>query len=97
MDLRVQCLYPPIHHLWKACDVFDEDDRNALAPQRFGRPAGRDDLPPEARERAGELDQAAFIGNREERSAHQSSATARTMSVKLNRSFRSTTSAGECE
>src|SRR6266571_6753481 len=88
MDFRVQRLYASVRQLRKARDLFDEDDRNALAPQRLGRAARGDDLPSQANQLAREIDDAALVRNRQERS-HQSSATARTMSTRLSKSFRS--------
>src|SRR5881394_2943241 len=97
MHLGMQGLHPSIHHFRKAGDVFHADDRNALAPQRLRRAAGGDDLPLERDELTSEIHDAAFVRNGDQRSTHQSSATARTISARLSKSFRSTTSAGECE
>ena len=92
----MQSLYPPVHHFGKACHLFNADDRNALTPQHFRRAAGGDDVPLEGYELTREVYDAALIRNRE-KCPHQSSATARTKSAKLIKSFKSTTSAGECE
>src|SRR5205085_9657273 len=73
------------------------DDGDALAPEGVRGAAGGDDLPAEVDECASELHDAAFVRDGDQRSAHQSSATARTISARLSKSFRSTTSAGECE
>src|SRR5438552_2314341 len=74
----------------------DRDDRKSGLAQRLGRAAGRDDLPAERHQLAGELHDAALVRDRQQRS-HQSSATAWIMSARLTTSRKSTTSAGECE
>ncbi len=61
MHVRMQSLYPTIHHLWKACDFFNADDRNAFTPQRFRRPTGGDDFPTELDELTREVHDSAFV------------------------------------
>src|SRR5947199_5227808 len=92
----MQRLHAPVHHFREGGDLIDRDDGDALALQRFRCAPGGDDLPVERYEPTREVYDAALVRNREKR-PHQSSATARTKSAKLIRSFRSTTSAGECE
>src|SRR5213594_3449854 len=96
MYFRMQRLYSPIHHFREAGDLIDWDDGDPLPPQGLGRAAGGDDLPLEVHQLTRKVYDAALVGNREQR-PHQSSATARTKSARLSKSFRSTTSAGECE
>ena len=44
MDLRMQRLDPPIHHLRQAGDLGDVDHLDAGLAQQLGRAAGRDDV-----------------------------------------------------
>src|SRR5579859_2966425 len=96
VDLGMERLHPSVHHLRKSGDLLDADHRDAFAPQRLGGAAGGHDFPAQGDQRAGELDDAALVRYREERS-HQISAVAWTRSARPTRSRRSMTSAGECE
>ena len=96
MHLGVQRLHAAVHHLGETGDLLDREDGNAGLAQRVGRPASRHDLPVEGGELAGEVHEAALVGDREQR-PHQASAAAWIRSARLATSFRSTSSAGEWE
>ena len=63
VDLRVQRLDTPIHHLRKTGDLLDADDGHARLGQRLGSTAGTDDLDAVGDESLGEFDDAGLIGN----------------------------------
>ena len=96
VHLGVEGLHAAVHHLGEARHTFNGDHREACLAERLGCAAGRDDLPAERGQLAGELDDAALVRNRQQRS-HQLSAMARTRSARLATSFRSITSTGEWE
>jgi len=67
MDHRVQRFYPAVHHLGKAGDVGHILDRQPRVAERLGGPAGRDQLDPPSRKDLPELDQAALVRHRKQR------------------------------
>ena len=67
VDARVQRLHPAIQHLGTAGDVLHRQHRHACLGQRRGRPAARDDLPPEARQPGREVDHARLVPHRDQR------------------------------
>ena len=64
---RMQRLHPAVHHLGEACELLDGNDRNAGCGERVRGAAGRDDLDPERRERAGEGDEITLVADRDQR------------------------------
>jgi hypothetical protein len=69
VQARVQRLDAAVHHLRKAGEVLDRADLEARVGERGGGPAGRHELDAEAGEAAREVDDAAFVGDRQQRAA----------------------------
>jgi len=65
----VQGLDAAVHHLRKAGEVLDRADLEAGLGERGGGAAGRDELDAEARQAAGEVDDAALVGDRQQGAA----------------------------
>ena len=70
VDLRVERLDPPVHHLGKAGEVGNVAHRSAALAQLCRGAAGRDDLDLVSREAGGKLVEAAFVRQRNQRPAH---------------------------
>ena len=67
MDLRMQRLDAPIHHLRPGRDLGNVDDLEPGIAQELGGAAGRDDLDPVTAERLGELGESRLVADREQR------------------------------
>ena len=67
MDLRVQGLDPPVHHLGKAGEIGHVADRKPRLGERLARAAGGDELDAERGQGAGEIDEAGLVGNGNQR------------------------------
>jgi hypothetical protein len=65
----VQRLDAPVHHLRKAREVLDRANLQARLGQGRGRAAGRDELDAEAGQAAREVDDAALVGDRQQRAS----------------------------
>ena len=63
VDGRVQRLDPAVHHLGKAGDVGDVDDRQPGVGEGLGGAAGRDQLDPERGQAAAEIGEAGLVRN----------------------------------
>ena len=63
---RMQGLDAAVHHLGKAGQLGNVDDREPRLAQRLARAAGGDEFDAVARESAGELDDPALVGNGDE-------------------------------
>ena len=63
MHFRMQGLDPAVEHFRKAGVFADVDDREAGVAQHLGGAAGGQDFDAGSGERAGEFDQAGFIGH----------------------------------
>ena len=96
VHLGMQRLHAAVHHFGEAGHPLDGEDGDAALPQRLGGAAGGHDLVAQGDQRPRELDDATFVGDGEQR-PHQSSAMAWIRPPRLATSFKSTTSAGECE
>ena len=68
---RVQRLHAAVHHLGKAGDVGDADDRRGRPAQRPRGAAGRHQLEAAGGEAARKVDEAGFVGNAEQGSWHE--------------------------
>ena len=62
MHLGMQGLDPAVHHLGKSGEFRDVPDLQARVRDRLCGAAGRDQLDIVARQSAGEIDQAGFVG-----------------------------------
>ncbi len=69
VDLRLQRLHAPIHHLGKAGVVRNLDHRHARIAERFGRAAGREDLHAARGEELAQLHEPRLVGDGDERAA----------------------------
>ncbi len=69
VDLRVQGLHAPVQHLGEAGLLGDVLHGEARGPERLRGAAGRDQLDPARRERAGEVHEAGLVADGEERAA----------------------------
>ena len=67
VQARVQRLHAPVHDLREAREVLDRADLEARVGERLGGAAGRDELDAEVGEAARELDDAALVGDRQQR------------------------------
>ena len=70
MDLGMQRLDPPVHHLGHLRDLGDVDDLEPGLAQQLGGAAGRDDLDAVAGECLGEIGKAGFVADREQRAGN---------------------------
>ncbi len=66
MDLRVQRLHAPVHHLRHACDLGDIDDFEPGFAQQLRRSAGGDQLHAARAQAFGEIGKARLVAHREE-------------------------------
>ena len=71
MNLRVERLHPPVHHLREAGQVGDVADLGAELAQPGRGAAGRDDLDPMLRQARGERIEPALVGKRNQRPANR--------------------------
>ena len=67
MDLRMQGLDPPVHHLGKAGEIGDVADLKPRLDEGAMRAAGRDQLDAEGGEAACEIDEAGLVGDGNQR------------------------------
>jgi len=65
----VQRLDAAVHDLRKAREVLDRADLEAGGGERGGRAPGGDELDAEVRQAAGEVDDPALVGDRQQRAA----------------------------
>ena len=70
MDLGVERLDPPVHHLWKAGEVTDVPDVVAHLAQLRRRATGRDQLHFRPGQAGGKDVEPGFVGKRDERPAN---------------------------
>ena len=69
VELRVQRLDAAVHDLREAGEVLDRAHLEAGVGELAGGAAGRDELDPEVGEAAREVDDAALVGDRQQRAA----------------------------
>ena len=67
VDARMQRLHPPVHHLGKAGDLRDVDDREPGLLERRGGAAGRQELDAVPGQRLRQLDEAGLVGDGDQR------------------------------
>ena len=67
VHLGMQGLHPAVHHLGKAGEVGDVDHLQPCVRKRLGGAAGGDELDAVPGERTGEIDEAALVGDRQQR------------------------------
>ncbi len=67
MDLGMQRLHPPVHHLGHAGDIGDVDDLEARLAQQFGGTAGGDELDALGAQASGKLHHARLVADRKQR------------------------------
>ena len=70
MHQRVQCLDAAVHHFGESGDIGDAHHRQTSLLEGAGGAAGRDQLEPATDKAVGEVNQAGFVGNTNERSRH---------------------------
>ncbi len=70
MDLGMQRLHPPVHHLRHAGDVGDVDDIEARLAQQLGGAAGGDELDALSAQALGKLHHARLVADRKERAGN---------------------------
>ena len=70
MDLRMQRLDPPIHHLRQAGDLGDVDHLDAGFAQQLGRTAGRNNVDAVPAQVAGKIDQAGLVADGKQRAGN---------------------------
>ena len=73
MDLRMQRLDPPIHHLRQAGDLGDVDHLDAGLAQQLGRAAGRDDVDAVPAQGAGKIGKAGLVADGKQRAGNLAS------------------------
>ena len=69
VDLGMQGLHAPVHHLGKSGDVRDVANGDARFPQEPRRPARREDLDAERGQRAAQIDEPGLVVNAHQRAA----------------------------
>ncbi len=71
MNGGMQCLDSAVHDFGKAGDVRDVLHFDPAVSQRIGRTSRRNNFDAQASKRLRKIEQAGFVGNREERTGHR--------------------------